>query len=798
MKNSTRFLSGKSLSTYHRAPSIESSLQESDGNLTLESGRVSYISASSSKQLIPSSSKTPSYKIKAEVNRAFSCNHDSSSGPVLKPQDSSQSFQSCMDSSNEISTYKHFSLLNQKNDQQQKKDSPQSLQSWKEDVATGSGSSSFEYGRKKLSMSPLDPAKLWELSQQRITLEPSSYFNDSKQQSVSQPARENESCRLTSYFQTPVDSSINGTKSSLARTSHRSTTFSDSQYNSNSEVSGERYDGSYSYSGTSRSQYRSQSNTGMSDQVESSELSNFFADISSLHVPVPSHGRYISSVSDITDQMNASFPWPDDHEVFYDEGDISEMVYKQNIRESLQGKSYMYHICQISDFTQVGETPRRLSYNGPSNSDSCPISNVSQRNNSLPGNSVEKNTDDSGYHFSETEDNSSSNINPYKGAFNFENHQKLNKAVIINSSSDNTEGGTPRRRSLLPGLSYLMSDSDTSYMDNSTEPAKYQDFTPEVNDSPESCDKNGYYTSHQNKKVSPLQVSTIETSPMRLGRSVDLFDSSKLEMSDLETPKAVCLKPPIIPPISRLEKLQVVDLKESPYKFRGRSQDNAPHSSSNEKERDELSIFDLTESPYKFRSKCSENIIQSKTNRKFYTIPEKRVEGVNVPHKRSQARYNDKENRVLDENRYHTASMLRNKKRKGIKVKSAEKHSKPKTHVSALKHSCYAYSDTDSDGDIPSDFSARSQYGDASEQEFGFSPMKNYKRESTSRTALKSVENSPTFSPIITPNHMNREKVCNANGPLMKPFVSTPVPRSALGGSENALYLVDEPSTIAV
>lgn len=299
------------------------------------------------------------------------------------------------------------------------------------------------------------------------------------------------------------------------------------------------------------------------------------------------------------------------------------------------------------------------------------------------------------------------------------------------------------------------------------------------------------------KKVSPLQVSTIETSPMRLGRSVDLFDSSKLEMSDLETPKAICSKPPIIPPISRLDKLQVVDLKESPYKFRGRSEDNVLHCSSNENERDELSISDLTESPYKFRSKCSENIIQSKTNRKFYTIPEKRVEGVNIPHKRSQARYNDKENRI-EENRYHTAPMLRNKKRKGIKAKSAEKHSKPKTHVSALKYSCYAYSDTDSDGDIPSDFSARSQYGDASEQEFGFSPMKSYRRESTSRTALKSVENSPTFSPIITPDRMNREKVCNANGPLMKPFVSTPVPRSAHGGSENALYLVDEPSTIAV
>lgn len=806
MRNSTRFLSGKSLSTYHRAPSIESSLQESEGNLTLESGRVSYISAGSSKQLIPSSSKTLSHKIKAEVNRAFSRDHDSSSSLVLKPQDSSQIFQSCMDSSNETSTYKHFSLLSQRNDQQQKKDSPQSLQSWKEDVATGSGSSSFEYGRNKLSMSPLDPAKLWELSQQRITLEPSSYFNDSKQQSVSQPARENDSCRLTSYFPTPVDSSINGTKSSLARTSHRSTTFSDSQYNSNSEVSGERYDGSYSYSGTSRSQYRSQSNTGTSDQVESSELSNFFADISSLHVPVPSHGRYISSVSDITDQMNASFPWPDDHEVFYDEGDISEMVYKQNIRESLQGKSYMYHICQISDFTQAGETPRRLSYSGPSNTEPRPNSNGNQRINSLPGNSFEKNTDDSGYHFSETDENSSSNINPYKGAFNFENHQKLNKAVIINSSSsdmsqkksDNAEGGTPRRRSLLPGLSYLMSDSDTSFMDSSTEPAKFQAFTSEVNDSPESCYKNGYYTSHQDKKVSPLQVSTIETSPMRLGRSVDLFDSSKLEMSDLETPKAICSKPPIIPPISRLDKLQVVDLKESPYKFRGRSEDNVLHCSSNENERDELSISDLTESPYKFRSKCSENIIQSKTNRKFYTIPEKRVEGVNIPHKRSQARYNDKENRVLDENRHHTAPMLRNKKKKGIKAKSAEKHSKPKTHVSALKYSCYAYSDTDSDGDIPSDFSARSQYGDASEQEFEFSPMKSYRRESTSRTALKSVENSPTFSPIITPDRMNTEKVCNANGPLMKPFVSTPVPRSAHGGSENALYLVDEPSTIAV
>lgn len=42
---------------------------------------------------------------------------------------------------------------------------------------------------------------------------------------------------------------------------------------------------------------------------------------------------------------------------------------------------------------------------------------------------------------------------------------------------------------------------------------------------------------------------------MRLGRSVDLFDFSKLEMSDLEILKVICLKFFIIFFILRLDKL---------------------------------------------------------------------------------------------------------------------------------------------------------------------------------------------------------------------------------------------------
>lgn len=808
-KNPPRFLSGKSLSTYHRAPSIESSLQESVGNLTMESGRMSYVSANSTKQLISSNSKNSSSKIETEINKAFSHDQASSVGLVMKFEDSPQSFHSIVNKSSGNSSNENLSFTsqNKKSYQMHEKTSPQSAQSWRDEKISGSGNSSLEFGEKKLSMSPLDPAKLWELSQQRMTLEYSTDFHNTAQH-ISQSTRENNSCHQNSQMVSPVHFHTRGTRSSSARTSHYSTTFSDSQYNSNSEVSGERYDGSYSCSNSSRMQFPSQGQSGTTDNAESSELSNFFADISSLHVPKSVHGRFISSVSDIVDPVNGSFPWPDDHEVFYDEGDISELVYKQNIMESLQGKSYMYHICPISDATQLGETPRRLSYNRPSNMDPFPFGDMTQRSTSLSRINTEKSTDDSGYHFSdEADDNLSRNSKSFKGmdsVFKCEDTANFNRAVIIDSASsamslmrsNHTEEGTTKRKSLLPGLSYLMSDSDTSYMDNSLEPASYLAGSPMQGEiSAESCKILDSHTSSQNKKDSPLQVSTIDTSPQRFGRSVDLFNSSRLEMSDLETPKA-CLKPPSVPPLSRMEKLQVIELKESPYKFRERSQENFPYSSVNERERNQLHISDLSESPYKFRSKGSEHILPSTTNRKFYTIPEKQGEGMGAPNKQSKVHYKDKENRFVEENIFFTAPRPKNKKRKGRNAKSAAKHSQPKTHISAFKNSCYAYSDTDSDGDLPSDFSSRSQYGDESDQAFGFSPLKTSKTES--RRPLKSLENSPTFSPIITPDRMNKEKVCNASGPIMKPCVSTPVPKSMNVGSDNSLFLVDEPSTIAV
>lgn len=52
--------------------------------------------------------------------------------------------------------------------------------------------------------------------------------------------------------------------------------------------------------------------------------------------------------------------------------------------------------------------------------------------------------------------------------------------------------------------------------------------------------------------------------------------------------------------------------------------------------------------------------------------------------------------------------MLRNKKRKGIKVKLVEKYFKFKIYVSVFKYLCYVYLDIDSDGDILLDFSVRS------------------------------------------------------------------------------------------
>lgn len=792
-KKSAKRFSAKSLSTYHRAASIESSLQESEGNLTMESGRVSYTSLSSTKPLISSASKTSMYRVRAEVNKTLSPESDASSAHVFNYQWSPKSPLSCSNSwnfENEKSSCEY-----DKNLSQSKKDSPQSVQSWKEDaVVPGSGNSAFEYSGKKLSMSPLDPAKLWELSQQRITTINSSDLYDSS--CIIPKARENISYQMNDEVDA-CESNISGRRSSSTRTSHYSTTLSDSQYNSNSEVSGERYDTNYSNSGSSRSQFNSLNQVETSEHVQSSELSNFFADISSLHVPTSGQNRYISSVSETTDILNSSFPWSHDHEVFYDEGDISELVYKQNIRESLLGKSYMYHICPISDATRLGDMSRRLT----SNNSYC-TSNVTHTSDSM----ARISTDDSGFNYSEEAQNNESLCASNKGMDSVmsADNARLNSLMSRSSTSsrtspirpDHTGDSTPIRYSLLPGLSYLMSDSDTSCLEKSMQSTKsVADSTLQHNNKTESCLKLNQSTS-QDVKVSPLQVSVIETSPLRLGRSVDLFNSSRQEQSDFETPNIVHSDSPVISPKTKLEQLRVLELKESPYKFRGRQDENVPVSSSSVKKEDAPSIYNLTESPYKFRSQGFEN-----TSRKFYTIPEKRGDVMNVPHKtRSKLAYENKENRIMDGSAYLTAPS-RNRKKKEGNVKSGykEKHSKPRNRVSALRNSCYAYSDTDSDGEVASNFSSRSQYGDDSDDTYGFSPCKKGNQNSArkdSRTALRSVENAPIFSPIVTPDRLDREKVCNASGPIMKPVFSTPLTRGE--GIDNTQFLMDKPSTIAV
>lgn len=70
--------------------------------------------------------------------------------------------------------------------------------------------------------------------------------------------------------------------------------------------------------------------------------------------------------------------------------------------------------------------------------------------------------------------------------------------------------------------------------------------------------------------------------------------------------------------------------------------------------------------------------------------------------------------------------------------------------------------------------------------------MKSYRGEFISRIVFKFVENSFIFFLIIIFDRMNREKVCNVNGFLMKLFVSIFVLRFVYGGLENVFYLVDE------
>jgi hypothetical protein len=654
-------------------------------------------------------------------------------------------------------------------------------------------------------MSPLDPSKLWELSQQRITAANSSNLGDSS--CMIPKARENDLYHMNNELE-DVGPNVSSGRSFSTRTSHHSTTFSDSQYNSNSEVSGERYGTHYSNSGGSSNQFNSLSQADPSENAQSSELSTFFADISSLHVPKSGQNRCFSSVSESTDFLNSSFPWPHDHDVFYDEGDISELVYKQNIRESLLGKSYMYHICPISDATRMGDMSRTLSCNGDTcaNNNSYCMSNVGHSSDSMDRISTGKSTDDSGYNYSEEADNNKSLCVTNKGMDSVKSADiaRLSSPMSMSSHAtpirpNHTGDGTPRRYSFLPGLSYLMSDSDTSYLDKSLQSTEPDAHSPsQRSNKTESFQKSNHSTSlsnhseSQNVEVSPLQVSSIETSPLRLGRSVDLFNSSRVEQSDSENTDIVHSNSPVPPHKSKLEQLRVMDLKESPYKFRGLHGENVPVS---KKKRDELNISNLTESPYKFRFQGFEN-----TRKKFYTIPEKRGEGMNVAHKtRSQCVYEDKENSTTDRSVYLTAPSRNRKKNDGnVGRTHKERHSKPRNRVSALRNSCYAYSDTDSDGEVASNFSSRSQYGDDSDDSCGFSPYKKGKKfgRKDSRTALRSVENTPIFSPIVTPDCLDREKVCNASGPIMKPVFSTPVTRGE--GIENSLFLIDNPSTIAV
>jgi hypothetical protein len=113
----------------------------------------------------------------------------------------------------------------------------------------------------------------------------------------------------------------------------------------------------------------------------------------------------------------------------------------------------------------------------------------------------------------------------------------------------------------------------------------------------------------------------------------------------------------------------------------------------------------------------------------------------------------------------------------------------------AMTNPCYAYSDTESEADISRSHIGPSKYGRVQHHSNSFrTPISTGEGK---RKVLKRLDNTPGFSPILTPDDVEAIQSCNTCSDIVKPIVSTPKINPEVY-TVGLRYIDDSPSTIEV
>ncbi|XP_052106330.1 uncharacterized protein LOC127738891 [Mytilus californianus] len=423
-------------------------------------------------------------------------------------------------------------------------------------------------------------------------------------------------------------------------------------------------------------------------------------------------------------------------------------------------------------------------------------------------------------------------------------HKQLENDALDDKISSNMKNAKS-----LPGLSYLLSESDTTswYSDKSVinktpshneENTSFEDITL-ADESVKEDHKSVRFEDQtpvknlQRSNLTPVKVAVMNNSPFRPGKIIreDLtpVKLEKFSNSPFRPGKSLLKKSSLSKPLHRSSKdssLSVSEFDDSPQRL-GRSIDLF------DRERYRNSVADMTDdvfakssdtevrelenSPYKFRSKDTSDYKESKEN--VYSLGSWRHQSSTT----SQHNYSS-EPKSKDGSRYLSEVETTNKTY-NVQKNDSFTNIKPRTIVDdfkkkhvprntqkkapaytndlslyqseAVTNPCYAYSDTESEAEI-SRRSSKGPYKDERVRRHSshfHTPVQNEGK----RQVLRRLDNTPGFSPILTPG--DREIIQSSEslngGSVVKPIVSTPKINSDFY-KEGLRYIDESPGTIEV
>lgn len=271
------------------------------------------------------------------------------------------------------------------------------------------------------------------------------------------------------------------------------------------------------------------------------------------------------------------------------------------------------------------------------------------------------------------------------------------------------------------------------------------------------------------RQNSSLDVTDYDDSPHRLGRSIDLFDRVRYRnnITDVEMDSNTPIR----------------ELKESPYKFRFVERKDKENKYTHEVQR----ANNRRHSSILPQQKKAENITGKVISRSSSKLRE-----INQTYdlENSEPFTNIKPRTIVDDfKKKHVARNCQKKVpayRNDLSLYQSESMTNP----------CYSYSDTESEADI----SGRSHIGPNKYDRVQHHP-KSFRTPISAgegkREVLKRLDNTPGFSPILTPDDVEAIQSCNTSSDIVKPIVSTPKinPEVYTVGFR---YIDDSPSTIEV